>query len=411
LQIQFAAILGSESRSRQIANNILDIFSKASPFCAELAGSRRMGKIVSAHYSCKNPIFEDGCFFENDREYFSFSGVPLYNFGEKYQAKDIHGIFANLGAAHFRNTVSGTYSVISACDDRIIAVTDPCGRYPIFYARKGDEIFICNYPPVFSYIDSEFAWHLNGQAGRSLAVHAQIWGSETCFKSVRLLDPRQVHLFEEGNKTSSEIDFNWHDFGGEYPLGPGQYAEAAESVLNAFKAIGHLMDGKPVNLGLSGGKDSRVMAAYAKKAGLNVSFFTSGISGSPEFGVAQQVAGKLGTVTEIRETDPAAQAPNLHWDGFRYHVGRYHAQLLPTAGSKGPHRGAPNVEITGFGGEIYRRGISKQFVSAPIRNWPDARNRWPQYHVPQDALGMLTPQVGVEDTRWMGTWVGRARPG
>jgi len=405
-------ILALVSRDESIVENSVSQFERFVQDEVTFKGSRQVSRRESCivmSYSANNPIFGKETFCSLEGSSTVFTGVPLINVGRKYAVREIDSKLTELGAAGFRESVGGTYSIMRIKNDEVLCFTDICGRCPLFYKKVVGGYAVANSPLLLSSVGGDgdtSSWNLSGRAAESLLVHSQIWGDSLLYPGVKLLEPRfGLSCTTDGERFFEISPSVWREYGGEFAKGPKQWSEASDALQDSFKAVSYLTGGKQVTLGLSGGKDSRVMAAYSVACGVNPHFFTSGIKGSPEFGVAKSVAKELGSHTEIRESDPLNVQKGASLEGFKHHVGRYDGMLLPVAGSRSSHKGSVQVEVTGFGGELYRGGISKQFVNRSLVNWEDAATRWRNYHVPQDALGVVSARTRDRDGRWMADWV------
>ena len=117
--------------------------------------------------------------------------------------------------------------------------------------------------------------------------------------------------------------------------------------------------GRPVELSLTGGKDSRLVAAALVKAGVPVLAHTHGFADHPDVAIAAQVAQRLGIAHEIRV--PAAPGQEVHV------LGRIRATVLVADGmlSAFENLGRPDpaasktITAGGHGGELLRGGYAE----------------------------------------------------
>jgi hypothetical protein len=130
-------------------------------------------------------------------------------------------------------------------------------------------------------------------------------------------------------------------------------------------AVAPLRDaGAPVQLSLTGGKDSRLIAAALVKAGVPVTAVTHGFADHPDVVVAAEIARRLGIEHAVR----APTAPGQRVDV----LGRVRATVLvadgmlsafenvgrPVSASPGPAV-SPAVTAGGHGGELLRGGYAE----------------------------------------------------
>lgn len=144
-------------------------------------------------------------------------------------------------------------------------------------------------------------------------------------------------------------------------------AEAAPGVLGAREvaealvaAVAPLRDaGEPVELSLTGGKDSRLIAAALVKAGVPVVARTHGFGDHPDVVVAAEIARRLGIEHAVRT--PAAPGQRVDV------LGRIRATVLVADGmlsafenvGRPDPAGVPALTAGGHGGELLRGGYAE----------------------------------------------------
>jgi len=144
-------------------------------------------------------------------------------------------------------------------------------------------------------------------------------------------------------------------------------AGGARAVAEALvAAVAHLGDvGRPVELSLTGGKDSRLVAAALVAAGVPVVARTHGFADHPDVVVAAEIARRLG----IEHTVRTPAAPGQQVDV----LGRIRATVLVADGmlSAFENVGRPDpaastvVTAGGHGGELLRGGYAETAVGRP----------------------------------------------
>jgi asparagine synthetase B (glutamine-hydrolysing) len=147
------------------------------------------------------------------------------------------------------------------------------------------------------------------------------------------------------------------------PVSPGESSlvAGARAVAAALaEAVAPLRDaGQPVQLSLTGGKDSRLIAAALVAAGVRVQARTHGFAGHPDVEVAAQIAARLG----IEHTVTAPATPGQQIDV----AARIRATVLVADGmlsafeNVGRPDPAPSSVVTagGHGGELLRGGYAE----------------------------------------------------
>jgi len=155
------------------------------------------------------------------------------------------------------------------------------------------------------------------------------------------------------------------------PLGSDSPADragrpGAEGVADALvAAVAPLRDaGAPVQLSLTGGKDSRLIAAALVKAGVPVTAVTHGFADHPDVVVAAEIARRLGVEHAVRTPTAPGQRVDV--------LGRIRATVLvadgmlsafenvgrPVSASTGP-AASPAITAGGHGGELLRGGYAE----------------------------------------------------
>jgi asparagine synthetase B (glutamine-hydrolysing) len=181
-------------------------------------------------------------------------------------------------------------------------------------------------------------------------------GSATPFGGVAAVAPSTILHVLNGTLTRTASPGDSPAASGESGLQAGARVVAAALV----EAVAPLLyAGQPVQLSLTGGKDSRLVAAALVAAGVPVRARTHGFSGHPDVEVAAQIAARLG----IEHTVTAPAAPGQQIDV----AARIRATVLVADGmlSAFENVGRPDpamsaaVTAGGHGGELLRGGYAE----------------------------------------------------
>ena len=140
-------------------------------------------------------------------------------------------------------------------------------------------------------------------------------------------------------------------------LRPGGAREVAEGLVAAVAPLREA--GSPVELSLTGGKDSRLVAAALVKAGVPVVARTHGFHDHPDVVVAAEIARRLGIEHVVRT--PAAPGQRVDV------LGRIRATVLVTDGmlsafenvGRPDPAASPALTAGGHGGELLRGGYAE----------------------------------------------------
>jgi hypothetical protein len=175
-------------------------------------------------------------------------------------------------------------------------------------------------------------------------------GSVTPFTGVAAEGPSTTLRLLDGAVTRSRAP-------GAGPAGSGGARDVAEGLV---AAVAPLRDaGTPVELSLTGGKDSRLIAAALVKAGVPVVARTHGFADHPDVVVAAEIARRLGIEHVVRT--PAAPGQRVDV------LGRIRATVLVADGmlsafenvGRPDPAAAPALTAGGHGGELLRGGYAE----------------------------------------------------
>ena len=176
-------------------------------------------------------------------------------------------------------------------------------------------------------------------------------GSATPFRGVSALSRSTIIQVLSGAASRNGADSP------PRPRGAGSAAEVAAALVDAVTPLREVA--QPVELSLTGGKDSRLVAATLVKAGVPVRGRTHGFADHPDVVIAAEVARALGIEHDVRV--PAAPGQRVDV------LGRIRATVLVADGmlSAFENVGRPDpafsraVTAGGHGGELLRGGYAE----------------------------------------------------
>jgi len=193
-------------------------------------------------------------------------------------------------------------------------------------------------------------------------------GSVTPFAGVSALPPSATLHLLNGVKAGQPAEPRPSPRPAPGAGGDAGLAGAREVAAGLIAAVSPLRDaGRPVELSLTGGKDSRLIAAALVAAGVPVAASTHGFADHPDVLVATEVARCLG----IEHTVRTPAAPGQQVDV----LGRIRSTVLVADGmlsafeNVGRPDPAPSAAITagGHGGELLRGGYAETAAGAAAR--------------------------------------------
>jgi hypothetical protein len=322
----------------------------------------------------------------------------------------------------------GTYNLVCVSPERGLTLSgDIAGYFPIYHGTGPDHLVISNRSTTVA--------RAIGRGGCDL--HALAWlvsigmpaGERVPAAGVEVLPPGRVGRARWGGRSLS-VD------GGAHPvlraasaaparpaLSSREWDEVTDDLIAEVRALGRLETARV--LPITGGKDSRLLLALAKAAGLtDVETFTSGGPASPEVACAAAVAAAAG-VPHRHDLPPGARRPasrtevvsggvGLPLDDPAWHRaaranGRYEGIVSMWAGYKTPIEPASLV-LKGWGGEMYRfrgrfiPGIERRLDGTAPGDDGGALLA-PFYRSAVDPLRVLLPDERRRQSEWIGARV------
>jgi hypothetical protein len=215
-------------------------------------------------------------------------------------------------------------------------------------------------------------------------------GAATPFRGVRALGGQRQLRVTGGRPTAASAP-------GNGTRADGSYGAVAAALVDAVRPLGER--GVPVELSLTGGKDSRLIAAALTAAQVPFRARTHGFASHPDVVVAAMIAGQLGVEHVV--TEPRLAAPERAPDEGDV-LARLRSAVLVSDGmlSAFENVGRPDPRLTvspvqtgGHGGELLRGGYAPAAWSArrPARAWSEARGTELFRRMVTRRLGLLRP--------------------
>jgi hypothetical protein len=246
--------------------------------------------------------------------------------------------------------VGGVWSLFAADGDRVAATTCASGVESVFYAVTDDLVVVGNRALLVHLVvqpDGPVA-DLVGLAGVLNSGYCVT--DRTAFEGVRCLAPgSRVTCDREGRV---EVGTYGDDLAGATAVDVTQALVSSVAPLRAL--------GQPVRLGLTGGRDSRLLAALLVRAGVPVVTHTSGLSDDPDVVVAGEVASRLGVTHQVGPPKGARVEDGTVTFDVRSRVreavvlGEGMLSAYDRVGRIDDHYNATTAPFAGSGGELLR---------------------------------------------------------
>src|SRR5580704_16908796 len=280
---------------------------------------------------------------------------------------------------------------IWADDDGLHARTGVTRVDPVYLAEVSGAVLVSDRASWAAAVAGRLAEPDPVMAAAFLSLGYPV-GAATPFRGVRALGGQRQLRVTGGRPTAASAP-------GNGTRADGSYGAVAAALVDAVRPLGER--GVPVELSLTGGKDSRLIAAGLTAAQVPFRARTHGFASHPDVVVAAMIAGQLGVEHVLTEPRPAApeRAPDeadvlarlrsavLVCDGM--------LSAFENVGRPDPLLTVSPVQTGGHGGELLRGGYAPAAWSArrPARAWSEARGAELFRRMATRRLGLMRPAV------------------
>ncbi|TDC58200.1 hypothetical protein E1281_02355 [Actinomadura sp. KC345] len=262
--------------------------------------------------------------------------------------------------------IGGCFSVFRAGEDGFEAATSVTRACPVYHAEAGGLRFAASRALLAHLAARAAATGLARPAPaydlmalQSIVRHGFFVSDETPFEGVRAVPNAAAYVARHGR--AAEVVVRPLPEQGPEPGGRKEARARVEPLAEALLAAVEPFrrHDRPMRLALSGGRDSRLIAAACHAAGVPFFGATHGLAGSPDVVLAQRVAEVLGV--ECRVTVDRQEAGAVV---VRHPVRRAHALVRMCEGMNSAYEGVnrwaaydPEPRSSGSGGERLRGGF------------------------------------------------------
>ena len=320
------------------------------------------------------------------------------------------------GSGAVVDALGGTYNIVGIAPEiGTRAFADFSGLCPLYWGMDDDYTVISNRSSTIARLTGG-DWNL--QAFAWVIGHANLFGDAVPVAGASYVPPGYEARVAWG---AHEVDIarspTWiwppaTEGAGRDNLDDREWDDITDAMVSSFRAMRDFEG--PLRLWITGGKDSRLCLALAQAAGLrdHVETLTAGTHDSPEVECAALVAAAAGfahrrqgpSVPPPGASPPAPPAFDAEkvWRNLRQDVYRYEGIIC--AWSALQNTRAPQFNIKGFGGELYRRGNAKQF-GAEVEDIDELAQKFVNYHQVHDPLGVLQEREQEYQRAWLRNWV------
>ncbi|KKC26969.1 hypothetical protein WP12_05750 [Sphingomonas sp. SRS2] len=306
-------------------------------------------------------------------------------------ARDVAALLDRPGA-RLPDDIAGEYAVARLhADGTIVAFSDRAGLHQIFHGPSGASVVANRAGLVATVLDDRAP----DPAGLSwLPAIGYRVGTATSYRAVTQLAQEHVLTIGREGHAIRPLPSPMIAFAGERGYSPALDPLLDEGIAQAQAAIrlGVGVRG-PIDLPITGGKDSRVILALCLAAGLGdrLNLFTRGYAGHPDVIAGAGIASALG-LPHRREPPHGSDEP-AHWTRARFFE-KLMAQVYQSDGMVGGwdlilgERIATETLITGHMGEVLKAYSKKPMPQDGLD--PVAMVR---LQAPFDPMGLLLPEA------------------
>lgn len=245
-------------------------------------------------------IFMDGKIYdyEDERENLRRRG-HVFNLANNDAEFCLH-LYEELGK-DFVKQLNGTFAIViyDSKQQKLLVANDRYGLRPLYYAVDSNRLLIASEVKALLQIVPNSG--LNDEAIADWFYFGKLLGNKTFFTDINVLSPASILEYQDGQVNIEkywDFEFNQATNISEDELVEGLVSSFRQSV--ARRLTGNHRYG----LALSGGLDSRAIAAAMGDSASQLPAFTFGVRGCDEVRIAHTIAQKLGMKHHIIELNP-----------------------------------------------------------------------------------------------------------
>ncbi len=219
--------------------------------------------------------------------------------------------------------LEGFFAVVVHAGETTFVISDRARSVPMYYATDGTVV-----SDRGAVVRDGIGAETDPIAESEFLLTRYVAGPETVWAGVASIQPGEVVAVDDDGVRRHRYWGYWPAGHGEAPTEPLE--ELREGFETALDRLQRIADGRPVVVPLSGGHDSRLVAAGLVVRGHDVIAFTFGRSGHPDVEVSREVAARLGVRWEFCPYSAADWAEWYHGDACsRYRRASFGGDALP----------------------------------------------------------------------------------
>ena len=189
--------------------------------------------------------------------------------------------------------LGGNFAAISQTDSTLFLAVDRIRSIPLFYGRKRSDAFVVSDDARFVARKLESP-RIDPAGAIELMLQSSVTGSETLVPGLKQVRAGEIICIRHGEATATRF-FRYGDGSLLHEPEAVLLEQAAQTLCDALDRFIESIADRPVAVPLSGGLDSRLIAARLAAAGrTDAVCFTYGPSGAQEARISKRVAAHLG---------------------------------------------------------------------------------------------------------------------
>jgi asparagine synthase (glutamine-hydrolysing) len=186
----------------------------------------------------------------------------------------------------------GMFSVILARGEKVFIACDRIRSLPLFYTVSGQDSFISD--SVDGIHEIRKGWQLNHPASVEFLATGFVTGRETLSRDISQVQASEA-IFIEPGKIHQRLYASYQTVLASHPSYESLLSGLERTTRKVFRRLAASLQGRTAVIALSGGFDSRFIAAMMKRLSYpRVICFTYGREGNADMVISQKVADSLG---------------------------------------------------------------------------------------------------------------------
>jgi asparagine synthase (glutamine-hydrolysing) len=195
----------------------------------------------------------------------------------------------------FLNELNGEFAFVAETEDTIFCAVDKKRSIPLFYIKTKSSFIVSDSA---YYLKDKTDQRLNEEKAAEFMVTGYVTGNETLFDDIKQVRNGEFLLYQKNERLLKSCCYFKFIHGDYYELPEERLLEMLDQAfVNAFSRLieSTSKQGKKLVVPLSGGLDSRIIAAMLKRLGVNdVICVSYGRKGCREAEISKNVAEALG---------------------------------------------------------------------------------------------------------------------